>query len=402
MFIKSIEVHNFRSFRKLNIELGNLSVLIGPNASGKSNFVEILRFLKNISAHGLANAVSMQGGMEFLKNINAKESDEVFFKITYYQGGPTLTHKPTSMTISEHRVIHEFSIKPNNDYVIGTEKIVKEYLCKNGEEVKTGRSSLTKIGDEYVPKFDFPEKFQFIVDDPDLGNLKWPLIEDKILKVLSLEGRLALVGINLEDLTVYDLNSNIHKQSMSITGKKDLEEDGSNLAIVLKNILEDEKKRRKFINLVQYLLPFVQELKIERSIDKSLLLSLREIYNEDIFLPSHLLSDGTIAITALLISLYFEKNKLCVFEEPFRNIHPALISKVSNMLEEASTEKQIIVTTHNPQMVKHTKLENLLLISRNEQGESIISRPTEREDIKIFLENEIGLDDLFVQGLLEN
>jgi AAA15 family ATPase/GTPase len=63
MRITELSVSNFRSFERLDLELNTFNVLIGANASGKSNFVEIFKFLRDIAKHGLQNAVSMQGGL---------------------------------------------------------------------------------------------------------------------------------------------------------------------------------------------------------------------------------------------------------------------------------------------------------------------------------------------------
>ena len=71
------------------------------------------------------------------------------------------------------------------------------------------------------------------------------------------------------------------------------------------------------------------------------------------------------------------------------------------MMKDASQHKQIIVTTHNPELIKHADLDDILLVSRNKEGFSEISRPSEKEEIKVFLENDMGLDELYVQNLLE-
>lgn len=134
--------------------------------------------------------------------------------------------------------------------------------------------------------------------------------------------------------------------------------------------------------------------------DKSLFFAIKEQYNHDIFLPASLLSDGTISVTALIIALYFEHMPFIIFEEPERNIHPSLLTKIVNMMKEVSREKQIIVTTHNSQIAKHADLENLLFISRDKHDFSTISIPSQQEDIRVFLKNEIGVEDLFIQGLL--
>jgi len=152
--------------------------------------------------------------------------------------------------------------------------------------------------------------------------------------------------------------------------------------------------------LVKDLLPFISNLDVEKFADKSLLFKLQETYFKNQYLPASLISDGTINITALIVALYFEKKLLTIIEEPERNIHPYLISKVVAMMKDASQKKQIIVTTHNPEIVKYAGLDNLLFISRDEKGFSTVSRPKEKEEVKTFLQNEIGIEELYVQNLL--
>ena len=59
------------------MELGRFNVLIGANASGKSNFLTILKFLKDIAESGLNNAISMQGGIEYIRNVKLGDSKDV-------------------------------------------------------------------------------------------------------------------------------------------------------------------------------------------------------------------------------------------------------------------------------------------------------------------------------------
>ncbi|HEX5717476.1 MAG TPA: AAA family ATPase [Thermoanaerobaculia bacterium] len=69
MAITKIKVSNFKSFDKLEVELRPLNVVVGGNASGKSNFLEVFRFLRDLGRHGLEDAISLQGGMEYLNNL---------------------------------------------------------------------------------------------------------------------------------------------------------------------------------------------------------------------------------------------------------------------------------------------------------------------------------------------
>ena len=179
----------------------------------------------------------------------------------------------------------------------------------------------------------------------------------------------------MEDIAIYDFDPKLPKKAMPITAKAELEEDGSNLAIVLKRIMEDESAKRNFANLLQDLLPFVVDLDVERFADKSLLFSLREKFAENKPVPASFISDGTINVAALIVALYFEKKPVAIFEEPERNVHPHLISRIVGMMKEASQRKQVIVTTHNPEVVKNADIADVHLVSRDADGFSTITKP---------------------------
>ncbi len=416
MAIKRIRVTNFKSFKDIEVELGNFNVLIGANASGKSNFIRIFEFLRDILNHGLDNAISMQGSSEYLRNISISSSEDFSLEVVSDQGfkGFILTKEKGILSMKIFETVYKFTINFNK---IGSGfKIVEDNLKLKGKFVELER-----------PKEKPKDKEELWEGEILVSNVKGKLkvesklpegltiIEDYLLQRFSREENLQPKKLLIEfplypfifppeailgDISIYDFDPKLPKKAVPITGKMELEENGENLAIVLKNILEDKEKERKLSNLVRDLLPFVNKLDIEKFADKSLLFKLEEIYTQKQYLPAPLISDGTINITALIIALYFEKKLLTIIEEPERNIHPSLISGVVEMMKEAAQKKQIIVTTHNPEMVKHTDLESILLISRDKEGFSIISRPSEKEEVKTFLKNEIGIEELYLQNLL--
>jgi predicted ATPase len=165
-------------------------------------------------------------------------------------------------------------------------------------------------------------------------------------------------------------------------------------------LLKDEKKRRKFLNLATALLPFVEDLDVERLGGRSLLMKLQESHADGQYLPSSLLSKGTIQVVALLIAMYFENKWVMAFEEPATSLHPKLISQLMQMMKEVSEDKQIFITTHNPEVIRHVDLDDVYLVSRDEDGFSQISKPADKTEVRTFLENDLGIGDLFVQNLL--
>lgn len=82
MAINRIRLSNFKSFKDLDVELGKFNVFVGANASGKSNFIQIFRFIRDMTNHGIDNAISMQGGIEYLRNINLGQSEELSLEVT--------------------------------------------------------------------------------------------------------------------------------------------------------------------------------------------------------------------------------------------------------------------------------------------------------------------------------
>lgn len=416
MSLKSIRVTNFKSFKELEVDLGKFNVLIGVNASGKSNFVQIFKFIKDITSHGLDNAVSMQGGVEYLRNINLGASENFSLKIISDQKSRSFggIMKNDLVEIESYETIYEFALgfkKKGAGFKITKDELAQKCNFsrlkgkrrrKIEEKEKLGQGEIIFSRTNGKLKIDLhkPEEVPINIDDIYPSFLRKEKFSPKTLLIKTPFFFMPPIEVIFSNISVYDFDPKLPKKATPITGKAELEEDGSNLSIILKNITENKEKRRKLFNLVKDLLPFIGNLDVEKFADKSLLFKLQEIYFKNQYLPASLISDGTINITALIVALYFEKKPLTIIEEPERNIHPYLISKVVDMMKDASQKKQIVVTTHNPEIVKYAGLDNILLISRDKEGFSTVSRPVDKKEVKIFLENEIGIEELYVQNLL--
>jgi len=420
MAIKRIKAKNFKSFKELDLELGDLNILIGANASGKSNFVQIFKFLRDIRSHGLENAISIQGGAEYLTNVNIGASEAFSLEITSEpRVGSKIEMKEKVTEIKTYEVIYGFTIQ-FNDREAGFE-ILEDKLTEKVEIVEWQKNGeIGKTYDEAIVFSKAGSKVEINLPDSIPQSYgSWSRTLGTYLETEMLPNTLLLEcpfifsyaffpslapfqsGVEFVDISVYDFEPKLARTLAPITGEVRLAENGNNLAIAIRNIIKSEDGKRKLLNLVTELLDFVDDLDVERrSIDRASILKIREKYSEE-FLPVSLISDGTINMLALIIALYFDEKPLTIIEEPGRNIHPYLISRVVDMMEDASQSKQIIVTTHNPEMVRYANGEDLLLISRDEDGFSSISRPSEEEDMKIFLKNGLRMEDLYVESLLE-
>jgi len=413
--IKSIEVKNFKSFKDLRVDLGNFNVIIGANASGKSNFVNIFKFLRDIVNLGLDNAISLQGDVEYLRNINIGASENTTIKIISDKEFEMVYRTKTGLIgIKTYETIYEFALrfhKRGSGFRIAKDRLIQKVEFFKFEKMKNDIKENGKLGDGKIiisrsnkkVKIDFikPKKTELKKEDiypPFLWEYKLSnhtlLLETPFFLMCPLESIFSKISI-------YDFDPKLPKKATQITGKAELEENANNLSIILKKIIENKDNKRKFFNLVKEHLPFVEKLNVEKFADKSLLFKLSESYFRNKYLPATLISDGTINITALIVALYFEEKPFVIIEEPERNIHPYLISKLVEMIKDASQHKQILVTTHNPEFVKYAGLGNILLVSRDNNGFSIISRPYDKIEVKNFLKNDIGIEELYIQNLLE-
>ena len=147
-------------------------------------------------------------------------------------------------------------------------------------------------------------------------------------------------------------------------------------------------------------LPFVKSITTESNFDKSVSYKIQESYSKKP-LYANFLSDGTVSILAIIIALHFEDTiGTIILEEPERNLHPALMDRVIEMAKESSKNKQVLITTHTPELIKHADINSILLASRCDDGFTCIKRPINDDTVKVFLENEIGIEELFAQNIL--
>jgi predicted ATPase len=408
--ITRIKVSNFKSFQELEVDLRPLNIVVGANAAGKSNFLEIFRFLRDLAAHGLENAVSLQGGMGYLTNLRIGSTRPLGLEVTFDFPQHLLVKAEerelwTALVYRSTYSLFLESVGPSAAKILEEEVVhhcefIAEWMETSERQTKTlgeGEIVLTRVGSEIVPQFLIPN-FELSKAHPDL-TLSMVLGKGSSSEVLLHKSSFIFPQLS-DAIALLDLDPKLSKKARPVTGRADLEQDGSNLSIVLRNILADPERRNMLLRLLGDLLPFADDLKVEALPDKSVLLLLKERFSDQGYLPAPFLSDGTIHLMALILALYFEKAAVTVIEEPERNIHPHLISRIAAMMKDASRQKQIIATTHNPEMVRNADLEDLLLVHRDEDGFSRISRPAESQELKIFLENDLGMDELYVQNLL--
>ncbi|MCL2147038.1 MAG: AAA family ATPase [Synergistaceae bacterium] len=125
MIIKRIQLKNWKNFGDVCAECGKRVFIIGPNASGKSNFLDALRFLRDIVQDGLKKAVAVRGGMKAVRYLCARKQPDVSIAVNLsdtweYElsfkdrnGEPRITKENVHLTESGKTT--QLLMRPNSD-----------------------------------------------------------------------------------------------------------------------------------------------------------------------------------------------------------------------------------------------------------------------------------------------
>src|SRR4030042_463685 len=83
MIVSHVKLRNWRNFTSVDVDLSDRAFLVGPNASGKSNFLDVFRFLRDIakSGGGLQKAVQDRGGLSKIRCLAARRDPHVEIEV---------------------------------------------------------------------------------------------------------------------------------------------------------------------------------------------------------------------------------------------------------------------------------------------------------------------------------
>ncbi len=349
-FLKSIRPVNLLSFgpNMEEIELRPLNILIGPNGSGKSNFIEILGLLKELPDKDPWSTVLETGGIDewVWKGPSQAESrplpSAIAMTFQPLEAGQPLNYY--ELRIAKHIPTYSFNVlsealgqidsltnrreaffvnrtpdSPNSAYVRSK---VSSYTVSKAAQLDPRLSILAQL----VDVFNYPELYYF---------------EQKLSKISLYRDWVFGVDANPRDTQPVGLESTR------------LAEDTRNLAHVLK-AWRDRGEQAVFDRLVLLLHQFYEPVK---DVDVELLgNSLRIMVKEEGLssrTPATRLSDGTLRWLMLLIVLLDPAPPpvVCI-EEPELGLHPDMIPTLADLLRDASTRTQLILTTHSQSLVE--------------------------------------------------
>ena len=81
--ITRVHLSNWKNFQSVNLKLGSRVFIVGPNAAGKTNFLDALRFLRDIAAPegSLIAAVKERRGLTHMRSLHARSNSNVLVEV---------------------------------------------------------------------------------------------------------------------------------------------------------------------------------------------------------------------------------------------------------------------------------------------------------------------------------
>ena len=325
-FLKSIHIENFRSLRDVTLPLKPLTVLVGPNASGKSNALRALHVLKNLMIDEKLPSVS-----EIQNHLWAGGANHINFQLHAQVGriptvyGLELKANPNNPFASEELLVDDVKVIS----IQSGEGMVQDENGTNKTKYRSDKLALRSAGN---------------YGDKPVTN--------------------ALMGF-MKGWEVYDFRPDLIRQDFL-----NFPFDIDGLAFWVSNWYKNDPDR---FNNVSESLAASTNFRIDQHTiySNDWLYLLEEDKNP---IPLEEASDGTLRLIAYYILLNQPPLlSLIAIEEPERSLHPGALKDIVKILEQMAERSQVVITTHSSQLLDAFSSESLsdflgILLLRNLPG----------------------------------
>ena len=355
--IERIVVENFKSLRKVDLSLGRMNLFIGTNASGKSNFLDVLRVLQGVGIgltideilDGKPKSIlseawdGIRGGSRFACFAGESNTDQVQIEAYRNREGSPPQRLEYGITFSPSggRVVHE---------VIKLGEMMTQL-----KELPGGSGSSRPMLREYAQIEWASREHDSTEELPELTSLVW-------------------LFANVQRI---DPDPAILRGYSQPFQAKRMGEHGEDFAALIKTIAQDEDTLDAYLTWLRQLRPAeVDDVGTLAGALGEPMFVLRENGNE---FPAPVLSDGTLRFAAVTAAFFQpEMPSIMMLEEIENGIHPSRLRLLMELLrsQAQSGETQIIATTHSPMVLEwlqEDEYATTFLCQRDEStGESVI------------------------------
>ncbi|MDX2045033.1 MAG: ATP-binding protein [Acidobacteriota bacterium] len=417
--ISQIEARNFRCLKYINQPLQPFHVLVGPNASGKTTFLDTISFLGTLVSSGLDAAIGERTqnfldllwgrtGTELELAIEAEIPVELREKLTRkdfervrYEVTLTTDDKTSEVSISAEKVLLKkaeltvgglrdtFPIFPtlaaDRLALQRSKKETRIVISKTPDGKDHFKAEIEENGKVWVPVFKLGLRRSALGNLPE-DESRFPIAT--WLKTLLTEG-----------VQSFALNSLLIRKASPSGQVRGFKPDGSNLPWVIHRLQHSAPDRfSDWIAHLQTALPDIESIRtIEREDDKHRYLMI--CYRGGLEVPSWMVSDGTLRLLALTLPAYLPDFKgVYLIEEPENGIHPRAVETMFQSLSSVYGA-QMLLATHSPVILSMAEAKSVLCFAKTPEGITDIVRGDHHPRLREW-RGEMNLGTLFAAGVL--
>jgi len=420
--ISLIEALNFRCLCHIEQPMGPFHVLVGPNASGKTTFLDVVAFLSDLVSEGLECAITER--TQDLRDLTWGRT-EGGFELAIEAEIPKDRHRLMAEQLQQFTTIR-YEIKIAADEKTGETIIAAEHgylvpqwtpktsrrgvfrglfpssFCPpayivGGRKGRKSKKLFTKGANDnfysevYPTEGRWAPSFKLGQRKSTLGNLP---DDESIYPVSSWFKQLLSKGV--ERIV---LNSLLIRKASPPGQGRGFRPDGSNLPWVIAGLEESNSARlREWVAHVQTALPDLEDVRtVVRPDDRHRYLVL--VYRGGLEVPSWMASDGTLRLLALTLPAYLEDFRgIYLIEEPENGIHPRAVDTMHQSLSSVY-DAQILMATHSPVILSVVEPKDVLCFAKTAEGATDIVEGDRHPKLKDW-RGEENLGVLFAGGVL--
>jgi len=359
---RRVRLQNWKNFTRVDIAVPDRIFLVGPNASGKSNFLDAFRFLRDLasSGGGFQEALAQRGGVSAIRSLAARRYPDIEVHVELEQADGTARWEYTlafkqdqqrRQHVSKERVAQDGTVllaRPNDDDRADPERLTQTYL----EQVNVNREFRDLA--TFFASIRYLHIVPQLVREPDrsVGRSNDPFGGDFLEQVAKTQER-------------------------------------------TRNAL-----LRRIQEALRVAVPQLEEVELWR--DERGTPHLRGKYQhwrpQGAWQTEEQFSDGTLRLLGLLW-VTMDKEGPLLLEEPELSLHPEIVRALPQMLARVQrrTGRQIFLSSHATELLRDEGIgldEVLLLVPRSE-GTEVVTAGAQRE-IRDLLEGGLSLADIVI------
>ncbi len=368
LFFTSLQMTHWRNFQgQVEMTLAPRVFLLGPNASGKSNVLDALRFLRDTADQGLQAAISSRGGMGAIRSFHARRPPGFNLAITVGN-----KNRPAQW---------RYSLQVRNHPQKHVPEVVAEIVTDG-----SGAPVLRRPTEE---------------DQTDPHRLRQTHLE----QVVANQGFRPLTEF-LTSIRYLHIVPQLMRDLERSTGRRN-DPFGADFleAIATTPQRTRDARLRKISKALQIAIPQLQDLTLEQDEGGHWHLQVRFAHwrKNPAKQDERAFSDGTLRLIGLLWSLA-EKGGPLLLEEPELGLHTALVSRLPSLMVRLyrRSPRQLLITTHSPHLLDDPGigLDEVHLLKPGPQGTEIISARDHQPTASLYGEDrQLSLGEILVPAV---